>query len=117
LIVEDSADLRELWNLWLSTHGFSVLEAENGVEALRQAQKTPPDLVLLDVMMPVLDGLETLKRLRAQETTSTVPVIMMSAQGEAAERAARDLRADVFMPKPVHPDVLMQHIRSLLQRG
>ena len=66
LVVDDSADMRDLWNLWLTAHGFSVLEAQNGAEALQQVDERPPDLVLLDVMMPVMDGLETLKRLRAQ---------------------------------------------------
>jgi DNA-binding response OmpR family regulator len=115
LVVDDSTDMREMWCLWLEAQGFIALEAENGADALRQVGSRPPDLVLLDIMMPVMDGLETLKRLRADEATSTVPVIMLSAQGPAAARRARELGSDVFLAKPVAPDDLMLHIRALLR--
>jgi CheY-like chemotaxis protein len=97
LVVDDSADMRDLWNLWLTAHGFSVLEAQNGLEALRLVDERPPDLVLLDVMMPMMDGLETLKRLRALAPTSAVPVIMLSAQGEAGAQRARQLGPDLYL--------------------
>ena len=116
LVVDDSTDMREMWCLWLEGQGFRVLEAENGADALRQIGRSPPDLVLLDVMMPVMDGLETLKRLRANEATSAMPVIMLSAQGEMAAMRARELGSDVFVAKPVMPDELMKHIRALLER-
>jgi DNA-binding response OmpR family regulator len=77
----------------------------------------PPDLVLLDVMMPIMDGLETLRRLRALTSTSAVPVIMLSAQGEAGARQARRLGPDLYLRKPVAPDDLMRYIRGLLRRG
>jgi two-component system phosphate regulon response regulator PhoB len=117
LVVDDSADMRDLWNVWLTAHGFSVLEAENGLEALQQVDERPPDLVLLDVMMPVMDGLETLKRLRAVASTSAVPVIMLSAQDETGAWRARQLGPDLYLRKPVAPDDLMRHIRGLLRRG
>jgi DNA-binding response OmpR family regulator len=116
LVVDDSDDMRDLWNLWLTAHGFSVLEAQNGAEALHQVDERPPDLVLLDVMMPVMDGLETLRRLRAHAATSSVPVIMLSAQDEAGARRARDLRPDLYLRKPIAPDDLLWHIRGLLRR-
>ena len=105
-----------MWRLWLEAHGFDVLEATHGADALRQMEGEPPDLVLLDVMMPVMDGLETLKRLRAQESTSTMPVIMVSARGSVTARMARQLGSDAYLAKPVNPDDLLRHIRSLLGR-
>jgi DNA-binding response OmpR family regulator len=117
LVVDDSADMRGLWNVWLTAHGFSVLEAENGLEALQQVDEGPPDLVLLDVMMPIMDGLETLRRLRELASTSAVPVIMLSAQGEVGASRAGQLGPDLYLRKPVAPDDLMWHIRGLLRRG
>ena len=114
LVVDDSSDIREMWCLWLEANGFAVLEAIDGADALRQMEGEPPDLVLLDVMMPVMDGLETLKRLRAQENTSTMPVIVVSARGEMTARMAHQLGSDAYVSKPVNPDDLLSHIRSLL---
>jgi DNA-binding response OmpR family regulator len=103
--------------LWLTAHGFSVLEAQNGEEALQHVNERPPDLVLLDVMMPVMDGLETLKRLREMASTSAVPAIILSAQGEAGAQRAGEIGPDVYVAKPIKPDDLMWHIRGLLRRG
>jgi CheY-like chemotaxis protein len=95
LVVDDSNDIREMWRMWLEAHGFDVQETTHGADALRQIEGEPPDLVLLDVMMPVIDGLETLKRLRAQKNTSTIGD-RGSAQGTVTARMARQLGSDAL---------------------
>ena len=115
LIVDDAAEIRELWRLWLTYWGFSVEEARNGAEAIEKAQAAPPDLVLMDLWMPVLDGLEATRRLKEDSRTSHVPVLALSAQTLAPNaEAAAEAGATSFVPKPCDPDELLQHIRSAL---
>jgi CheY-like chemotaxis protein len=117
LVVEDSADIRGLWRTWLTFSGFLVDEAANGVEAIALARTKRPDLVLMDLCMPVMDGLEAIKVLRAQVATSEVPIIVITAQGtdESAQRAA-EAGADAYVDKPVMPDELLQHMRDAFNR-
>ena len=115
LIVDDAAEIRELWRLWLTYWGFAVEEARNGAEAIQKAQAAPPDLVLMDLWMPVLDGLEATRRLKEDARTSHVPVLALSAQTLApSAEAAAEAGATSFVPKPCDPDELLQHIRSAL---
>ena len=111
LLVDDSADLREMWRLWLTSWGFTVEEAENGAEAVKKAFARPPDLILIDLAMPVLDGKATLEVLDANPITARVPVLAMSAQLDAGGVAGR------FLPKPADPDQLLAHIRATLRGG
>ena len=78
LIVEDEANIRELLRLYLEREGYTVLEAENGVEGIKKWKSDKPDMLLLDVMMPVMDGWEVCKEIRAE---SDVPIIMLTAKG------------------------------------
>ena len=117
LIVDDSADIRGLWRLWLTFWGFAVEEAQNGSEALQKAQANPPDLILMDLWMPVLDGLEATTRLKSLPTTAHVPGLALSAQLErpnAAEALAAG--AEAFIPKPCDADTLVEHIRAVMGR-
>ena len=114
LVVEDSTDMRELWRMWFTGLGFTVIEAGNGVEALEQVNNAEPDLVLLDVAMPIMDGLEALELIRGQKQTANLPVIVLSAQDGRVAQRARALGSDVFLTKPVWPDDLMVHVRALL---
>jgi CheY-like chemotaxis protein len=117
LVVEDSADIRGLWRMWLTGSGFSVDEASNGAEALAQAANRPPDLVLMDLCMPIMDGVEAIRRLRANPSTAEVPIIVITAQGteESAQRAA-EAGADAYVDKPVMPDELLQHMKDAFNR-
>lgn len=115
LIVDDSAAVRRMWTYWLTDLGFTVVEAFDGADAVKKASERCPDVVLLDLAMPVMDGLEALRRLRAQKPTARVPVIMLSAQEEGADRA-RALGADGFLLKPVLPDSLLTQLRAVLPR-
>ena len=117
LLVDDSADIREVWRLWLSFWGFSVDEAQNGYDAVEKAGRTRPDLILMDLWMPVLDGVEATKRLKSNERTANIPIIAMSAQTLYPDPLTIiDAGADTFIPKPYEPDVLLEHIRTVMSR-
>jgi len=117
LIVDDAAEIRELWRLWLTFWGFAVQEAQNGAEAVRMALASPPDLVLMDLWMPVLDGLQAMRQLKDDARTAHVPVVALSAQATSpAPAAIKEAGACTFVQKPCDPDELLRHIRSALTR-
>jgi CheY-like chemotaxis protein len=117
LIVDDVTEIRELWRLWLTYWGFAVQEAKNGAEAVQMALANPPDLVLMDLWMPVLDGLEAMRQLRDDPRTTNVPVVALSAQTMSpAPDAIAEAGACTFVQKPCDPDELLHHIRSALTR-
>jgi CheY-like chemotaxis protein len=115
LIVDDTDDLRSLWKLWLTGWGFAVEEARNGAEAVQKARTRPPDLILMDYAMPVLDGREAMRLLSADPATSKVPILAMSAQTSALWSEIPN--TDSFLPKPTEPDRLLEHIRRALRFG
>ena len=104
LIVEDEANIRELLRLYLEREGYAVIEAENGVEGIKMWKSEKPDMLLLDVMMPVMDGWAVCKEIRAE---SDVPIIMLTAKGETADRVSGlEMGADDYIVKPLEmPDV------------
>jgi len=104
LIVEDNSDVRRLYAIGLNRHGFEVKLAANGAEALERIVDEKPDVVLLDWLMPLMDGGELLDRLGGAET---IPVIVISGQPEPAER---DPRIRMWLTKPVSIDELLRHI-------
>jgi CheY-like chemotaxis protein len=118
LLVDDSRDIREMWRMWLTFWGFSVEEAANGAEAVAKARRERPDLILMDLWMPVLDGIQATRQIKADPRTAQVPVLAVSAQ--VFSPAAEDALAagcDTFLPKPVSPDELLEQIRySFAQR-
>ncbi len=118
LIVEDEADIRELLRFNLEREGFSVLEAADGNEGLKLARHHLPDLMLLDVMLPGLDGFEVCRRLGAQSETAHIPVLMLTAKGEEMDRVVGlSLGADDYVVKPFSVRELMLRIRAVLRRG
>jgi len=117
LIVDDSTDIRDLWRVWLTFWGFQVEEARNGFEGIQKAALNVPDLVLMDMWMPGLDGVEAMKLLKADARTAHVPVLAVSAQSELPDAATvAAAGADAFIPKPCDPDLLLDHIRSAMRR-
>ena len=117
LVVDDSADIRELWRLWLTFWGFSVDEARNGHDAIEKAMQFQPDLILMDLWMPVVGGVEAMLRLKADSRTSHVPVLAVSAQADTPDSsAALAAGADAFLAKPCDPDRLLDHIRLAMGR-
>ncbi len=114
LLVDDEERILNFLKTKLKSLGFEVLLAGNGVEALEQIQGQEPDLVVLDVIMPKMDGFQTLKELR---TFSAVPVIMLSARGDDSDRIkGLGLGADDYLPKPFNPDELVARIEAIKRR-
>jgi two-component system response regulator ResD len=113
LVVDDEPRMRDLIRIHLQAH-FTVVEAEDGLAALKQINATEPDLVLLDIMMPRLDGWATLKRIREE---SAVPVMMLTARGEVIDRVqGLRLGADDYLPKPFDGRELAARIEAVLRR-
>ena len=103
--------------LHLEREGFRCRTASNGAEALREAKHAVPDLVVLDLMLPVIDGLEVCRRLRGDEGTTAVPIIMLTAKSEEVDRVVGlEVGADDYVVKPFSPKELVARVRALLRR-
>ena len=114
LIVEDEANIRELLRLYLEREGYTVIEAENGVEGIKQWKSEKPDMLLLDVMMPVMDGWTVCKEIRAE---SDVPIIMLTAKGETADRVSGlEMGADDYIVKPLEMPEVIARVRAVFRR-
>ncbi|MER3479039.1 MAG: DNA-binding response regulator [Meiothermus sp.] len=114
LLVDDEARVRQFVRLNLELEGFEVFEASNGLEALEKIKELLPDLVILDVMMPELDGFETLAMIRE---ISNVPVIMLTVRGDEADRVrGLELGADDYVTKPFSPRELVSRVKAVLRR-
>lgn len=114
LIVEDEANIRELLRLYLEREGYTVLEAENGVEGIKKWKSDKPDMLLLDVMMPVMDGWEVCRKIRAE---SDVPIIMLTAKGETADRVSGlEMGADDYIVKPLEMPEVIARVRAVFRR-
>jgi CheY-like chemotaxis protein len=114
LLVDDSADLRELWRRWLTSWGFAVEEAANGAQAVQQARARPPTLIVMDLAMPVLDGRAAIHMLALDPATADIPVLALSAQTCLVPRDT-DAPRDSFLLKPTDADELLAQIRATLQ--
>jgi DNA-binding response OmpR family regulator len=96
--------------------GFEVLEAQDGTEALEEVRRRLPDVMLLDIMMPGIDGFEVCEILRGDEATADLPIIMLSARADAQSVSrGLSLGATKYLTKPVRPDDLTRHVREVLQ--
>ena len=114
LIVEDEANIRELLRLYLEREGYTVLEAENGVEGIKKWKSDKPDMLLLDVMMPVMDGWAVCREIRAE---SDVPIIMLPAKGETADRVSGlEMGADDYIVKPLEMPEVIARVRAVFRR-
>jgi two-component system phosphate regulon response regulator PhoB len=117
LIVEDDPSLATLLRYNIEKEGFRVSEAHDGEEALLQVQEAQPDLVVLDWMLPKVSGIEVCRRLRARVETKNLPVIMLTARGEDADRVrGLDTGADDYLTKPFSMTELLARIRAVLRR-
>ncbi len=115
LIADDERELRDMLRAYLTAEGFAVQEAGDGPATLEEVRRREPDLVLLDVGLPGLDGFEVLRQLR---TTSSVPVIMVTARAEEVDRVVGlTVGADDYVTKPFSPRELVARIRAVLRRG
>jgi DNA-binding response OmpR family regulator len=117
LVVEDEPDLLDLVVYNLRKEGFKPLRAENGEKALELARDERPDLILLDLMLPGLDGLEVCRRLRAHESTSGIPIVMVTARAEESDAVVGlALGADDYVKKPFGVKELVARVRAVLRR-
>ncbi|MCB1235953.1 MAG: response regulator transcription factor [Verrucomicrobiae bacterium] len=118
LIVDDEEDIRGLIALNLHREGYTdILEAADGLEALKVARKQEPDLIILDLMLPQMDGLSVHKALREDNRTRQIPVLMLTARGRLEEKiAGLEVGADDYVTKPFSPRELMLRVRNLLRR-
>lgn len=118
LAVDDEADILRLLQYNLAGAGFEVIPAEDGPEALDIARQTLPDLIILDLMLPNMDGNEVLKRLKAGQETSRIPVVMLTAKGEEIDRVlGLELGADDYIVKPFSPRELVLRVAAVLRNG
>ena len=114
LIADDDAKIRELLEIYLTKEGFAVEQAADGAEAILKAQQLKPDLIVLDIMMPVLDGMEVCRQVRK---FSRVPVIMLTARVEDEDRIlGLELGADDYVSKPFYPRELVARVKAVLRR-
>jgi two-component system, OmpR family, alkaline phosphatase synthesis response regulator PhoP len=117
LVVEDEEDIRELLKYNLEKEGYRVFGAATGEEALQALRNRLPDLILLDLMLPGLDGLEVCRRIRGGTQTQYLPIIMLTAKGEEADIVTGlELGADDYIAKPFSPRVLLARLRAALRR-
>ncbi len=115
LVADDEPRITRLVSLILQPDGFRVVTANSGEDALRKAEEIKPDVVLLDIVMPGIDGIEAMRRLRE---TRPVPVILLTAKGSTADKArGLNLGADDYVAKPFHPEELAARVRAVLRRA
>lgn len=117
LLVDDYPDAREMYSEYLDFAGFDVIEAANGMEALQRAADEAPDIVLMDLSLPVMDGWEATRRLKADVRTATIPVVALTGHALAGiSEGARQAGCDAFVTKPCLPEDLVKEIRKVLAR-
>jgi two-component system, OmpR family, alkaline phosphatase synthesis response regulator PhoP len=117
LVVEDDGDIRELISFNLEMCGYEVIRASDGQEGWEKARSEMPDLVVLDLMLPGLDGFEVCKRLKSENATRAVPIIMLTARSEEESMVkGLELGADDYVTKPFSPRVLVARVKAVLRR-
>jgi two-component system, cell cycle response regulator DivK len=116
LVVEDEPENRTTIAALLEIEGFEVFQAENGQEAVKQAAERQPDLILMDMRMPVMDGYEATQSIKGQSSTGSIPIIALTGEALDSQRTqAIEVGCDDFHPKPVDFDRLLRQIRSFLE--
>ena len=117
LLVDDELDILEIIGYNLSAEGYNVVTAQNGVEAIKKAKKHKPELIILDVMMPQMDGIEACEKLRLIPELSETVITFLTARGEDYSQVAGfEAGADDYITKPIKPKVLTSKVKSLLRR-
>ena len=115
LVVEDYQDAREMYTAYLQFSGFDVAEAGNGLEAIEKARELLPDIVLMDLALPRMDGWEATRRLKNDPRTRHIPIVALTGHALAGHaEGAREAGCDAFVTKPCLPDALVAEIKRLL---
>src|SRR5438876_2877664 len=117
LIVDDDLDIQRLVSYNLTQAGFEVATAETGRKALDSVQKHPPDLIILDLMLPDVDGMEVCRTLRHRDDSRRIPIVMLTARGDEIDRVVGfELGADDYVMKPFSPRELVLRVKSIFRR-
>jgi DNA-binding response OmpR family regulator len=117
LIIDDDVDTLRLVGLMLQRQGYEISAASNGSQGLTKALEERPDLILLDVMMPDMDGYEVTRRLRKNPVTAAIPIMMFTAKTQLDDKVTGfEVGADDYLTKPTHPTELQAHVKALLAR-
>ncbi len=118
LVVDDDLDTLKLVGMMLQRQGFNIVAAINGAQALSKVTAEKPDLILLDVMMPDIDGFEVCRRVRADPAYASTPILMFTAKTQVDDKVQGfEAGADDYLPKPTHPAELLAHVKALLGRS
>lgn len=118
LVIDDDVDTLRLVGLMLQRQGYQVIAASNGSLGLTKAFEERPDLILLDVMMPDMDGFEVTRRLRKNPATASIPILMFTAKNQLDDKVSGfEVGADDYLTKPTHPTELQAHVKALLSRS
>jgi two-component system, cell cycle response regulator DivK len=117
LVVEDYQDAREMYSAYLQFSGYRVEEATNGLEAIEKAIELTPDIILMDLALPKVDGWEATKRLKSDPRTKHIPIVALTGHALAGfAEGAREAGCDAFVTKPCLPDALVAEIRRMLSK-
>ncbi|MFZ0841578.1 MAG: response regulator [Xanthobacteraceae bacterium] len=115
LVVEDQLDNRQILRDFLGNAGYELLEAENGVEALNLVAQRRPDLILMDIQLPIMDGYEATRRLKTDPATKSIPIIVVTSYALSGDEAkAREAGCDAYVSKPYSPRQLLGKVREFL---
>lgn len=115
LIVDDEDLTRQMIAMFMKMDGFETVEAEDGVDALEKVAQHKPDAIILDVMMPIMDGITMCKKLRANPATASIPVLMLSGRSQIdAEQEGTDAGANAYMKKPMDPREMLQILKDIM---
>jgi two-component system cell cycle response regulator DivK len=118
LVVDDFADNREMYSEYLTFSGYEVIEAKNGAEAVEAAHERMPDIIIMDLSLPVMDGWEATRQLKADERTRRIPIVALTGHALAGHsKGAKEAGCDSFLAKPCLPDQLVAEIRRMLEGG
>ena len=118
LIVDDEPSIVELIDFNLQKAGYHILKADNGLDALQLVRTNKPDLIILDLMIPGIDGMEVCRRLKGQQHTAGIPIIMVTAKNEEVDKiVGLELGADDYMTKPFSPRELVARVKAVLRRS
>ena len=116
LLVEDSDDVREMSAQFLQSEGFNVVVASNGQEAVDLAERLQPDLILMDLNLPVMNGRAAAKRIKTDPATDRIPIILLTAYGREGSNAVIEAGCDGFLTKPADPKEIVTEIERVLKR-
>lgn len=115
LLIDDEPELVEMVKMRLVASGFDVITAGDGADGLAKARGEKPDLIILDLMLPKMNGYEVCRLLKFEEKTSKIPIVLFSARAQEADKVAgKDVGADAYIVKPFEPQALMSKIKELL---